>query len=244
MKLLVAKMGMTDYQKALSVQEALFRKRQHEEIGDILLLLEHPPTLTLGLRGKESNIIATKGELKASGVKVFKIYRGGDVTYHGPGQLVGYPILNLIQHGKDIRQFIWNIEETFIRFLNEEYGLEAGRIDKYTGVWVENEKITAIGCSVRRWVTMHGFAFNVNTNLNHFKWINPCGLTDKTVTSLQQRIGRPLDMERMYTQVITYLTRQFEMQPEIIDKAALTALVESEKNASEETGLVENQIAG
>ncbi|OGP62488.1 MAG: lipoyl(octanoyl) transferase [Deltaproteobacteria bacterium RBG_13_49_15] len=237
-------MGMTDYQKALIIQEALFRKRQREEIRDIILLLEHPPTLTLGLRGKESNIIATKAQLKSCGVKVFKIYRGGDVTYHGPGQLVGYPILNLIQHGKDIRQFIWNIEEIFIRLLDEEYGLEAGRMDKYTGVWVGNEKITAIGCSIRRWVTMHGFAFNVNTNLDHFKWINPCGLTDKTVTSLQQRIGRPLDMECVYAQVVTYFTRQFKMQAEIINQAALTELTESEKNESEETGVAESQIAG
>ncbi|MDP3285900.1 MAG: lipoyl(octanoyl) transferase LipB, partial [Desulfobacterales bacterium] len=230
-KLSVANLGMTDYQEALCIQEMLLRKRQQEEIGDIILLLEHPPTLTLGLRGKESNIIASKAQLKECGVDIFKIYRGGDVTYHGPGQIVGYPILNLIKHGKDVREFIWNIEETFIRLLNEEYGLEAVRIDKYTGVWVGNEKITAIGCSVRRWVTMHGFAFNVNTNLDHFKWIRPCGLTDKTVTSLQKRIGRPFDMESVYAQVIAYFTRQFKMEPEFIGKAAFAALVESEKDA-------------
>jgi lipoyl(octanoyl) transferase len=229
-KLSVAILGIIDYRKALSIQETLFRKRQKEEVGDLLLLLEHPPTLTLGIRGKESNILADREKLREWGVNIFKTYRGGDVTYHGPGQLVGYPILNLIHHGKDVRQFIWKIEESFIRLLNTDYGLHAGRVDKHTGVWLGDEKITAIGCSIRRWVTMHGFAFNVNTNLEHFKWIHPCGITDKTVTSLEKQLGRPLAMDHVIAQVVTFFTRQFTMEPEFVNQSTLDDWIESSRN--------------
>ncbi|MEW5909005.1 MAG: lipoyl(octanoyl) transferase LipB [Thermodesulfobacteriota bacterium] len=231
MRLFVVNLGRADYQETLLIQEMLFRKRQHEEIEDLMLLLEHPPTLTLGLRGRESNITASREQLKTWGVGIFKVYRGGDVTYHGPGQIVGYPILNLSHHGKDVRKFIWKIEETFIRLLNEEYGLHARRIDNHTGVWLGNEKIAAIGCSIRRWVTMHGFAFNVNTNLEHFKWIHPCGIPDKGVTSLQKEIGRPLDMDVLFAQVATYFAGQFGLEPKFIHPSILDAWAKSEENA-------------
>lgn len=221
MKIQVVFPGRIDYQEALDIQEKLLGLRQQGEIGDVLLFLEHPPVLTVGRRGKDSNILLTKQLLEADGISVYYVSRGGDVTYHGPGQIVGYPIMDLNNHGKDIHAFVWRVEEVIVRLLKDEYGITAGRDDKYTGVWVGNEKITAIGFAVKRWVTMHGFAFNVNTQLEHFKWINPCGIIDKGVTSLQKLLGRPLDFDKMNRQALDYFCRVFDLEPEIIDKKEL-----------------------
>ena len=140
--------------------------------------------------------------LAQNGVCVYEVNRGGDVTYHGPGQIVGYPIFDLYGLGIGVKKFVWNIEEVFIRLLKEQFGIAAQREEKkYTGVWVGNEKITAIGIAVKHGITMHGFAFNVNTNLDHFQWIHPCGLMDKSVTSLQKLLGHPLNMEELYNLV-------------------------------------------
>ncbi|ABO49149.1 lipoate-protein ligase B [Desulforamulus reducens MI-1] len=225
MKLFVAKLGEIDYQDALTMQEKLLLLRQQNKVEDIMLLLQHPPTLTLGTRENRYNILVPEVELKRQGVNIFKSNRGGDVTYHGPGQIVGYPIVDLNGHGKSIREYVHKIEETFIQLLKEEYDLTASRESKYHGVWLGNEKITAIGCAVKRWVTMHGFAFNVNTNLSHFNLINPCGITDRGVTSLQKIFGQPQDMEKVYKQVITYFSRVFDFEPEIIDDKKLNEIV-------------------
>ncbi|MFZ5752723.1 MAG: lipoyl(octanoyl) transferase LipB [Bacillota bacterium] len=221
MKLLVALLGKMDYKEALSIQEHLLKLRQQDLIEDTLLLLEHPPVLTMGVRGSRSNIIIPEEVLKAQGVNIYQVNRGGDVTYHGPGQIVGYPILDLNKHGRDIPDFFRKIEETFIQLLKEEYGITAGRNSKYPGVWVGEEKITAIGCAVKRWVTMHGFAFNVNTQLEHFRWINPCGITDRGVTSLQKILGYPEELQKVNEQVVRYFCKIFNVQPEIIDKQKL-----------------------
>ncbi|MCR4441322.1 MAG: lipoyl(octanoyl) transferase LipB [Peptococcaceae bacterium] len=218
MKLLVALLGLTDYGEALSLQERILKLRQDGEIEDTLLLLEHPPTLTLGVRGSTDNIIAGEDFLRENGVNIYRVNRGGDVTYHGPGQIVGYPILDLTGHRRDVKEFFWKIEETFIRLLEGEYAIKAGRDSKYPGVWVGSEKITAIGCAVKRWVTMHGFAFNVNTALEHFLWINPCGITDRGVTSLQKILGAPQDMARVNEEVIRYFCGQFNLQPEMVGR--------------------------
>ena len=215
MQLKIIRLGRVDYKEALDIQEKLLAKRQAGEIADVLLLLEHPPVLTLGRRGKYSNILLKDDELREKGVGVYEVNRGGDVTYHGPGQIVGYPIIDLNGYGKDIKDFVWKVEEVFIRLLKEQYGISAYRdTDKYTGVWVGNGKITAIGIAVKRWVTMHGFAFNVNTDLESFKWINPCGITDRGVTSLQLLLGRPLDFDLLNTQVADYFCRVFGAAPE------------------------------
>lgn len=214
MKLNVVRLGKMDYVEALEIQEKLLGKRQEGKIADTLLLVEHPPVLTIGRSGTRSNIIAPGETLEAMGIKVYEVTRGGDVTYHGPGQIVGYPIMDLGCHGKDIRKFVWNIEEVFIRLLDEEYGIKAHREDKkYTGIWVGDEKITAIGIAVKRWVTMHGFAFNVNTNLEHFNLIIPCGISNRGVTSLQKLVGYPLDFEKLNTQVAGYFCQVFGMEP-------------------------------
>ncbi|HOJ09785.1 MAG TPA: lipoyl(octanoyl) transferase LipB [Clostridiales bacterium] len=215
-KIRVARLGKMDYKEALSIQEKLLAERQAGEGEDTLLLVEHPSVLTLGRRGKQNNIIVPEEYLKANNIKVYEISRGGDVTYHGPGQIVGYPIMDLHNYGKDIKDFVWKIEETFIRLLKEEYGIEACREEnKYTGVWVGEEKITAIGIAVKKWVTMHGFAFNVNTNLDHFKWIIPCGLADRGVTSIQKVTGKHQDFERLNDLVVKYFCEVFDLEPEL-----------------------------
>ncbi len=205
--------GRLDYKEALELQEETQRKRIEGSIPDTLILLEHFPVLTLGRRGDEQNILRSREELMAVGVKVYDVNRGGDVTYHGPGQIVGYPVMDLKEMGRDIKAFVFKIEEVFIRLLLAEFGITAEREDKkYTGVWVGNDKITAIGIAVKQWVTMHGFAFNVNTDLSHFGWINPCGLSDKGVTSIQKLTGKVADFGRMNDLVSKYFLEVFERE--------------------------------
>ncbi|NSW89664.1 MAG: lipoyl(octanoyl) transferase LipB [Firmicutes bacterium] len=214
-KINVAKLGMVDYQESLELQEKMMKEVQSGEREDILLLVEHPPVLTIGRSGKYSNIIVPEDVLKSSGVNIYEVSRGGDVTYHGPGQIVGYPVMDLKRHGRDIKDFVWKIEEVFIRLLKKEYGIEAHREEKkYTGVWIGEEKITAIGIAVKHWVTMHGFAFNVNTDLEHFKWIIPCGLADRGVTSLKKITGVHQDFERLNDLVIDYFCQIFNLEYE------------------------------
>jgi len=218
MKLNVISLGKVDYMEALDLQEKLLARRQQGEIDNTLLLLEHPPVLTLGKRGIYSNIIVPKEELDANRISIYEVARGGDVTYHGPGQIVGYPIVDLKDLNKGVKDFVWMIEEVFIRLLKNEYGITAHREEKkYTGVWVGDEKITAIGIAVKHWVTMHGFAFNVNTKLEHYKWINPCGITDKGVTSLKKLLGHPQDFGKLNEIMIEYFCEIFDFKPEIID---------------------------
>jgi len=207
--------GQIDYKEALDIQETLLSLCEQDKIKDTLLLLEHPPVLTLGTSADRTHIFLSEQELKNRGVKVYEVNRGGDVTYHGPGQIVGYPIFNLMRHGKDIRKYIFNIQEVFIRLLTNEFGITAHReLKKYAGVYVETNKITAIGVAVIRWISMHGFAFNVNTDLSHFSWINPCGLSDRGVTSLQKLTGTTQDINDINKMIAQYFGEVFEMEAE------------------------------
>lgn len=224
MNLNIVRLGNREYKKALDIQERLLKMRQEGHIGDTLLLVAHPPVLTIGRRGSDANIRVSREWLASKGVSVYPVSRGGDVTYHGPGQIVGYPIMDLTGHGRDIRDFVAKVKNVFIRLLAEEYGIEAtGGDQKYTGVFVGNQKITAIGIAVRRWVTMHGFAFNVNTDLSHFDWIVPCGLADKGVTSLEKLLGEPQDFDRMNEIVAGYFCKVFGMEGQRTDLPALLA---------------------
>lgn len=217
MKLNIIKLNMTPYDEALDIQYRLIEKRQKGEIDNTLILLEHPSVLTLGTRGQYNNIYISDEELKNEGVTVFKVNRGGDVTYHGPGQIVGYLIFDLKDFRSDSRFFIQKIKQCFIDLLQCEYNIHAyGNIDKYTGVWVNDEKITAIGISIRKWITMHGFAFNVNTNLKHFSWINPCGLS-KGVTSIEKLIKKKADMLEVFEKVQYYFVKEFALEAYITD---------------------------
>jgi len=188
-----------DYKEALELQTQLWQKVSSGEGRDTLLLVEHPPVITLGVRGVQEHILLPEEERTRLGVSTVQVSRGGDVTYHGPGQIVGYPIMNLNRWGRDIHDFVRRIENTFITLLMDDYGIRAERGDKtYTGVWVGMEKITAIGIQVKKWTTMHGFAFNVNTDLSHFQWIVPCGLSDRGVTSLEKLTGLRQDMDKLF----------------------------------------------
>jgi lipoyl(octanoyl) transferase len=152
--------------------------------------------------------------LEEKNVSIYDVNRGGDITYHGPGQLVGYPIMDLNSHGRDIHEFVWKVQEVIIRLLYQHYGAEACRGERaYTGVWVGEDKIAAIGIAVRKWVTMHGFALNVNTDLDHFRWIVPCGIVDKGVTSLQKLTGSMRPLEEVAALVIQHFCDVFGMHP-------------------------------
>lgn len=209
MKLNVLFLGKCDYDRALDIQYNILEKRQKDEIGDTLILVEHPAVITIGRNGKETNVVASEEYLKSQGIAVFDTNRGGDVTYHGPGQIVGYPIIKLNKLGIGVRDFVKGLEEIFIKLIKGTYNIEAGRDTENTGVWIGNDKITAIGLAVKRGVTMHGFAFNVNTILEHFLLIVPCGITGKGVTSIEKLSGKKEDFEEMNKRVLEYFCREF-----------------------------------
>ncbi|TRZ47951.1 lipoyl(octanoyl) transferase LipB [bacterium] len=216
--LIVADLGRTDYTEALGIQEKILKLRQADLIQDTLVLLEHPSVITIGRRGNPANILAPDELLSKEGICIHKVNRGGDVTYHGPGQIVGYPILDLNKRGINITTYVRDIEETLIQLLSEEYEITADRDPKHPGVWVGREKIAAVGFFVDHWVTTHGFAFNVNTNLNHFLWINPCGVKGRGVTSLQKILGYHLDLQEITLQVIAYFCKVFGEKPKMMNK--------------------------
>ena len=184
------RLGTVPYGEALDLQIALHEERAAGTRGDTLVLLEHPPVITLGKRAGDEDIVAPRELLEKSGVEIFEINRGGEATYHGPGQLVGYFIADIRALGRDVHRFVSNIEQVIIDYLAEEHGIEAGRDPKHRGVWIGNEKIAAVGIAIREGISMHGFAFNVAPKLSHFGWIIPCGIKDKGVTSLGKLTGR------------------------------------------------------
>ena len=188
--------GIIDYKNAWDLQKEVFNLRLNNKIEDTLLLLEHPHTYTLGKTAKKEHLLENAASLKEKSISVYDIDRGGDITYHGPGQLVGYPIIDLNNWKKDAHKYLRNLEEVIIMVL-KEYGISAGREPKYTGVWVNDKKIAAIGIKISRWITMHGFAFNVNPDLSFFSGIIPCGITDKGVTSLKMETDRAVSMENI-----------------------------------------------
>lgn len=195
MKVYVADyLGTVPYEPALRLQQRLMQARLEDVIPDVLLLLQHPPVFTIGRFRGEEDINASQEMLTQEGIAVSHTNRGGGITYHGPGQLVGYPILNLKENNPDIREYIWRLEEVIIRLL-PSFNIQGYRVAKYPGVWVEEEKICSIGIHVSRYITMHGFALNVNTNLRHFELINPCGLKGRIMTSVSKLLGYPVEVE-------------------------------------------------
>lgn len=201
MKLNILDLGQMDYKSALEIQYQLLEKRQNEEIGDTLILVEHPPVITLGKNALEKNVLFSPEFLLEKGISLYEIERGGDVTYHGYGQLVGYPIFNLRRNKIGIRNFVDTLEKIFIQVLQEHYQISAGKDPEHTGVWIGQEKIVAIGLAVKKAVTMHGFAFNINTDLSHFQYIIPCGIQDRGVTSIQKIKGTSMDFQKVKEQV-------------------------------------------
>ncbi len=182
--LAVRDVGRMRYVEALDLQLRLVEQRRAEQIPDTLILVEHPPVITMGRKATDADILAPVDRLASLGVEVHRITRGGEATYHGPGQIVGYTIINLYNHQRKLRQFVERMEEIFIQLLDHHYDIAAGRDDEHRGVWIGTDKITAIGIAVTRGITMHGFAFNVDPDLSHFSWIVPCGIRNRGVTSL------------------------------------------------------------
>lgn len=223
-------LGLMDYQEAWDFQEKVFadtiaKKIQNRNLpidqkvatDNYVFFVEHPHVYTLGKSGKEENLLLDQNGLNEKEAKYYKINRGGDITYHGPGQLVGYPILDLDNFFTDIHRYLRMLEEAIILTL-KDYQIEAGRIDGLTGVWIDHleqkdpRKICAMGVKSSRWVTMHGFAFNINPDLNYFQNIIPCGIDDKAVTSLSKELGKEVSMKEVKEKVKNHLVNLFEME--------------------------------
>ena len=206
-----ADLGRMHYAAALDLQRDRVERRQRGEIPDMLLLLEHPHVITLGRTGRRENLLAGEEHLRRAGVEFYSTDRGGDITYHGPGQLVGYPILDLRYWKRDVAAYLRALEEALIGALGE-FGIRAGRVEGMTGVWAEGAKIAAMGVHISRWVTSHGFALNVNTDLTYFQYIIPCGLAGKAVTSMERLRGAAPVRERVIAAVVEHFGRTFDRQ--------------------------------
>ncbi len=214
-------LGNIDYKKAWDYQEELFalklqQKREQVIPENHLLVCEHPPVFTLGKSGQDSNLLITQNLLDQKGIQYYKINRGGDITFHGPGQIVGYPILDLEQFKVGVKEYIHLMEEAIIRTLSD-YKIKSERLEGATGVWLDTDKptarkICAIGVKASRHITMHGFAFNVNTDLSYYSLINPCGFTDKGVTSMAKELGREIVMSEVHQKIKEYFAEVFGME--------------------------------
>jgi lipoyl(octanoyl) transferase len=214
----VENFGAVDYGTALALQRQKVAQRKARTISDTLLLVEHPHVYTLGRNARRENMLISFERLQTAGAEVFETDRGGDVTYHGPGQLVGYPILDLTQHRRDVAWYMRSLEEVMMG-VAADFGVNANRIPGLTGVWVGNEKLAAMGVHISRWVTSHGFALNVNTDLHYFEWIVPCGIPDKGVTSLARLLDRSLSVEEVSKRVVAHFGRVFGMEMQVQQSA-------------------------
>ena len=200
-KLIITDIGRQNYQPVLDYQRKLHKFRLDQKIADTLIFVEHSPVYTIGKNGTDLHVIASAEFLKKNNIEVAEVDRGGDVTYHGPGQLVGYPIFDLNQHKKSVSWYMHSLEQVLIETLSH-WGINGKRNEGYTGVWVDDEKIVAMGVRISRWVTMHGFAFNLNPQLEHFNGIIPCGIFHGGVTSLKKILNKPVKIEEVKEVVI------------------------------------------
>lgn len=224
-KLVYCDLGLIDYKDAWDLQKSVHQLRVENKIDDVLFLLEHPHTYTLGKTADKENLVGDKKYLEENKISVYDIDRGGDITYHGPGQIVGYPIINLTNWKQDTHKYLRSIEEVIINVL-KEYFLKGTRVEKYTGVWLDDRKICAIGIKISRWITMHGFAFNVNTDLNLFNGIIPCGIIDKDVTSLNRELSREINLTEVKEKIIHHFITEFNYdQIEFKSKEEILSLV-------------------
>ena len=209
----IRRLGRVAYADSLALQRSLVEDRRADRIGDLLLLVEHPPALTVGARGDggRSHILSTPEALAARGIGVYETDRGGDITYHGPGQVVGYPIIDLRPDRCDVHRYVRDLEEVLMR-VAVDFGVEPSRVPGLTGVWVGNDKLAAIGVRIGRWITSHGFAFNVTTDLSFFDLIVPCGIADRGVTSLA-RLGCAASCADVEGRLIARFSEVFDRQP-------------------------------
>jgi lipoyl(octanoyl) transferase len=214
----VVDLGSVDYTTAWDKQKEAVESPDRDEC-DLLYLVEHPPTITIGRSSDRRNVLASEEELTAQGIELLEVDRGGDVTYHGPGQLVAYPILNLNRHKRDVGWYLRSLEEVIIRTLLD-LEIEAKRIKGYTGVWVGDEKVAALGIAVRRWITFHGAALNIRPRLDHFALITPCGIEDKGVTSVCELLGKDVDRSEVVARFVRRFGEVFGLETVCLDDAA------------------------
>ena len=206
----IIRAGRSGYRQMWDMQRTLYQRVLSENAGPYLILTEHDPVITIGKSGSRQNLLVNTRYLETRAIDVIENDRGGDITFHGPGQIVGYPIINLADFKKDIHWYLRSLEEVIIKTL-DLFGLKSIRNDGLTGVWIENRKICAIGVKTSRWITMHGFALNVNTELDHFDLIVPCGIRDKSVTSISSELGNTIDLNDVMNKVISQFENVFEV---------------------------------
>ena len=205
----IINLGLMDYQKAWDLQHELWSKRVDGDLPDLLLILEHPHVITLGRRGNRRHLIASPNVLETMKIPIFHVERGGDVTYHGPGQMVVYPILDLREYGYRLIRYIGQLEEVLLRVLRD-FEIDGRRDPLNRGVWVNGEKIASVGVAIKRWVSFHGFSLNYETNLKYFELINPCGLEGKKMTSLAKILGTEISREQLVERISFYFKQIFE----------------------------------
>ncbi len=226
--LLICDLGISGWDAAYALQQRLVATRKSGLIDDVLLFCEHPHVITLGRSANQKNLLASEHVLRQKGVELRETNRGGDITYHGPGQIVGYPILNLDRHRRDVHWYVRTLEEAMIR-ASADFGVAAYRIPGKTGIWVQppgdipDEKLAAIGVHISRWVTSHGFAYNVSTDLRFFDLIIPCGIADRKATSLEKLLHHNVSLDEVRPPLAHYLAELFSLTPQLISKAELFA---------------------
>jgi len=230
----VVDLGLRPYGEVWSLQEDLIWMRQEGMTPDLLILVEHEPVITLGKAGRAEHILIPTEELARRGISLHRVDRGGDVTFHGPGQVVAYPILDLTHQGRDVHLYCRRLEEVGLRTLSD-YGLRGERVSGLPGVWVGEEKVMAIGVGVKRWISCHGLAFNVNTNLEYFHLIHPCGIKDRGVTSLSRLLKREIPLKEVKERLLHHFSCLFGLQIQERKEAELQLEI---RRAREETLLV------
>lgn len=209
-ELWIEALGRRPYGEVLDLQREIAKERIAGTRPDTLILVEHEPVVTLGRSSKAAHLLADSALLAARGVELFDIERGGDVTFHGPGQLVGYPIIDLTQHKQDLHWYLRQLEQMLIDAL-ATFGIAGSRVEKYTGVWVGDRKIASIGVHARNWVTWHGFALNVSTNLSYFDLIVPCGIPQVQMTSIEREVGHPVSLAEVSAAIVSAFTLAFDL---------------------------------
>lgn len=215
-RILSVDLGRTDYKSTWDLQKRLVDQRHKGEVSDILLFTEHNPVITMGRASSSKNILCSPEELKKRNVELYEIERGGDVTFHGPGQMVVYPIIDLNTHSRDLHKYLRNLEKVIIGVL-EKYGIDASTKEGLTGVWSGDSKLSAIGVAVSKWITYHGLALNVNTDLDYFKLINPCGITQYPVGSIKSMLGREIRMSDVRKDIEESFGAVFNCRVEPVD---------------------------
>ena len=232
--LLIADLGLISWADAYALQQRIVAARKSGEIGDVFLLCEHPHVITLGRNANRANLLASEHVLRQKGVELHATNRGGDITYHGPGQIVSYPILNLNNIKRDVGWYVRTLEEIMIR-ASADFDLNAFRVPGKTGIWVKagdtEEKLAAIGVHISRWVTSHGFAYNVSTDLRYFDLIVPCGIADRKATSLEKLLSRRVPLDAVKPRLIQHLAELFSLSPAPVPRDQLLAQLAQVENS-------------